>query len=426
MRNMKESGIEWIGEIPETWSRCEIKFYCEDIFPGATPQSSNPDYWDGEINWIPSGSCHDCIITKAPKKITQAGYENSSTKLIPANTALVAMTGATCGNTGYLTMKSCANQSVAAFVEDKSRCNSVFLWYILRAAKEHLLTFQSGGAQGGVNIENCKNIFVPFVPLDEQLRIGAFLDRRCAEIDSVIMETEKTIAEYKALKQSIITEAVTHSVRGNRPMKESGIEWIGKIPEEWTPTRFKYVAQVKANLVTPDEYGDYPQVSPENIEKGTGKLLPCRTVSEVGVISGNHLFYKGQILYSKIRPKLNKATIAPFDGLCSADVYPIETSLNKYFLLYAMLSDVLLSQVSMITEDRVKMPKINQDELGNTWFAIPPIEEQEEIVDYLNSKCREIDQLIIAKQQFLLELEGYKKSVIYEYVTGKKEAPVCQ
>ena len=125
-------------------------------------------------------------------------------------------------------------------------------------------------------------------------------------------------------------------------MKDSGIEWIGNVPAEWVVSRFKYVASVESNLVAPDAYLNYPQVSPENIEKGSGKLLPCRTVAEVGVISGNHLFFKGQILYSKIRPKLNKVVIAPFDGLCSADMYPIETSIHKRFFLYSLLLEFLV------------------------------------------------------------------------------------
>ena len=273
------------------------------------------------------------------------------------------------------------------------------------------------------NWQDMKSILVPTPPLPEQSRIATFLDCRCAEIDQIMEQTRVTIEEYKKLRQSIITEAVTHGVRGDRKMKDSGVEWIGDIPESWDAQKFKYIAQVKANLVEPDGYVDYLQVSPENIEKGTGRLMPCRTVSEVGVTSGNHLFYKGQILYSKIRPKLNKITIAPFDGLCSADMYPIETTQNTRYLLYAMLSDVLLVQVSMITEDRVKMPKINQDELGNTWFPVAPEEEQNEIVFYLDYRCVEIDRLIDSKQQLLTELEAYKKSVIYEYVTGKREVP---
>ena len=147
------------------------------------------------------------------------------------------------------------------------------------------------------------------------------------------------------------------------------------------------------------------------------------TVAEAGVISDNHLFYKGQILYSKIRPKLNKVTIAPFDGLCSADMYPIETQEYTRFILYMMLSQYFLNQVALVTEDRVKMPKINKEELGEIKVVFPIRNIQKEIVKYLDQKCLEIDAVIEDKKKQLEVLEQYKKSFIYEYVTGKKEVP---
>lgn len=239
----------------------------------------------------------------------------------------------------------------------------------------------------------------------------------------MLSKTRSSIEEYKKLKQAIITQAVTKGVRGEREMKDSGVEWIGEIPVDWTIQRFARVAEVKSNLVSPDNYLEYPQISPENIEKDSGKLLlPCKTVGEVGIISGNHLFHKGQILYSKIRPKLNKVCIAPFDGLCSADMYPIETNNDTRYIMYCILSDGFLQQVSMITENRVKMPKINQTELSKLLLAMPNfLAEQKEIADYLDAKCAEIDKLIAKKEQLVKELESYKKSLIYEVVTGKRE-----
>ena len=206
-----------------------------------------------------------------------------------------------------------------------------------------------------------------------------------------------------------------------RKMKHSGIEWIGEIPEDWEIIKYGKICKVKSNLVHPSEYLDYIQVAPDNIEKGSGKLLPCLTVKENGIVSDNHLFFKGQLLYSKIRPILNKVTIAPFDVLCSADIYPIETNQDYRYMMYFMLSNLFLVQVKMFTENRVKMPKINQEELAQITSSIPPIEEQQAIVSYLDKKCTQIDSLIAIKQRKIEKLQQYKKSVIYEYVTGKKE-----
>ena len=279
------------------------------------------------------------------------------------------------------------------------------------------------GVRQGLSWDGLKYIKILLPPQHEQDRISVFLNQKTLEIDSILSKTISSIEEYKKLKQTVITQAVTKGVRGEREMKDSGVEWIGEIPVDWTIQRFARVAEVKSNLVSPDNYLEYPQISPENIEKDSGKLLlPCKTVGEVGIISGNHLFYKGQILYSKIRPKLNKVCIAPFDGLCSADMYPIETNNDTRYIMYCILSNGFLQQVSMITENRVKMPKVNQVELSKILVAIPEtIAEQTEIADYLDAKCAEIDGLIAKKDQLVKELESYKKSLIYEVVTGKRE-----
>lgn len=420
MRAMKDSGVAWIGEIPKEWDVRPIKNSFA-VVSGATPKSDITDYWDGNVVWVTPADYkfEDKYVFSGKRNLTQAGYASCGTTLVPSG-SIVFSKRAPIGTVAITGCSLCTNQGCLSCIP-KPGVSALFFYYTMAVFSEQFNLYGTGTTFKEISFTDFSNFTLPLPSYEEQTLIAAFLDTECARIDAVIEQTRASVEEYKKLKQSVITQAVTKGVRPNRPMKESGIEWVGAIPEEWIPIRFKYIAQVKANLVAPDEYGDYPQISPEVIEKGSGKLLPCRTVAEVGVISGNHFFHEGQILYSKIRPKLNKVTVAPFDGLCSADMYPIETNQNKRFLLYAMLSDVLLSQVSMITENRVKMPKINQDELGNTWFTMPPIEEQAEIAFYLDRKCIEIDHLIEAKQRFLNEMDSYKKSIIYEYVTGKKE-----
>ena len=268
-----------------------------------------------------------------------------------------------------------------------------------------------------------KRISIPVPSLSEQAGIADYLKKKIAHIDSVISEAKASIEEYKAWKASIIYEAVTKGLDPNVEMKDSGVEWIGMMPTDWQCLRFKFAANIKANLVDPQDYPDYPQVAPDSIVKDAGILLPCNSVSESGVISWNHLFYKGQILYSKIRPTLNKAVIAPFDGLCSADMYPIETTQNTMFMLYVILSKYFVQQVALCTADRVKMPKINQEELANIQIALPPIAEQEIIANHLNVQCARFDSLISEKEALISDLEVYKKSLIFEVVTGKRR--VC-
>ena len=402
MRKMKDSGIEWIGQIPESWSHCEIKRYCVDIFSGATPKTDNPDYWDGDINWIPSGSCHDCRIDVAPKKITQSGYENSSTKLIPANTAIVAMTGATCGNTGYLMMESCANQSVTAYVEDKTRCNSIYLWYVLQAAKEYLLTFQTGGAQGGINVENCKNIIVPLVPLEDQLRIAEFLDKKCAEIDALIASKEKINELLKERRQSIIYEAVTKGLNPNVPMKDSGIEWIGEIPESWNVIRAKYFATIN-NGTDPKTEGDIPVYGSgsESFKTcGEYKEGPCVLIGRKGATLHIPHYIEGE--YWNVDTAFDVKTD---ESIC----------LLKYYYYASICFDYKL-YISTTT-----LPGMTQSNYGNIFLPIPSIDEQKSIVLGLEGLIADVDGVIEANTSAIEKLKEYRQSIIYEAVTGKIE-----
>lgn len=411
-REMKDSGIPWIGEIPTSWtiSRIKNEFLNLDYLrePISAEKRDNKlrlyDYYgaSGVIDKIDQYNVDDTVLL--------IGEDGANLRM--RNLPLI-----------YRASGKFWVNNHAHILKVKPDNNYSYMAYLLETGDYSV--YITGSAQPKLSQFNLMNFQIVVPPVCEQVIIAKYLDTQCAEIDAVLDKTRTSIEEYKKLKQAIITQAVTKGVRGDRPMKESGIGGIDKIPADWSVYKFSHIASVKCNLVPPQEYLDYPQVSPENIEKGSGKLLPCKTVRDSGVVSGNHLFFEGQILYSKIRPKLNKVCIAPFSGLCSADMYPIETESNTKFIVYYMRSDAFLNQVAMITEDRVKMPKINQNELGAILVAIPPEKsEQVEIAEYLDQSCAKIDELISKEERLVLELETYKKSLIYEYVTGKKEVSV--
>ena len=164
------------------------------------------------------------------------------------------------------------------------------------------------------------------------------------------------------------------------------------LPLSWCWARFDQVATIASNLVSPNDFADSPHVAPDNIEKGTGNLLPCKTVSEDAVRSANHRFFAGQILYSKIRPNLSKAVIVDFDGLCSADMYPLNSCIDAGYLLRFILSPTFLG-MAVRNDTRVAMPKINQEELSRILVAVPPLAEQRRIVgkvDQLLGLCDEL------------------------------------
>ncbi len=271
------------------------------------------------------------------------------------------------------------------------------------------------------------NRFVSVVSLEDQQRIADFLDHRCAEIENVVGETEKTIAEYKALKQSIITEAITRGVRGERPMKDSGVEWIGEIPTEWQIRRFKNLGKCRNGLT----------YSPEDQCGEEGTLVLGSSNIQNGKLSFDDCVYVNKSISSELMVRPNDILICSRNGsarLIGKNVIipdGLTASFGAFMMIYRCespryLQYVLSSHIFnyyLGTFLTVSVNQLTGDSFNNIQFPYPDDKkEQNEIIKYLDAKCTEIEQLIESKQQLLTELESYKKSVIYEYVTGKKEA----
>ena len=231
---------------------------------------------------------------------------------------------------------------------------------------------------------------------------------------------KELLAEIRAEKVRLIKEK---KIKKSKPLPEiTDEEKPFDIPDSWEWVRFGDVADIASNLVNPHDYQEYQQIGPDLIEKETGRLLGKRTVKENHVRSGNHLFHEGQILYSKIRPALKKAVIAPYDGLCSADMYPINTWIDKQYLLFLMLSDCFTIQTQS-KANRVKMPKINQDGLVNIIIPLPPLVEQHRIVAKIEELQPDIDaydkaqtEIRTIEQRFP---EAMKKSLLQYAIEGK-------
>lgn len=417
-RKMRDSGIPWIGEVPEGWGIHPLySYFAERKNKNSMLQEQNllslsyGKIIRKDINTngglLPANFTTYNIVQPNDIVIRPTDLQNDKKSL---RTGLVTEKGII--TSAYISLQPIANIYIKYF------------HYLLHSYDINKVFYNMGnGVRQGLNYSEFSKLMLFCPDKEEQRRIANFLDFKCSEIDTLIENLRARMESVKEYKKAVITETVTKGLDKDAKMKDSGVEWIGEIPEGWKIVRFKHIASIKSNLVQPDKYMKYPQIAPDNIEKDTGRLLSHQTVEESGIISGNHLFYRGQILYSKIRPNLNKLTVAPFDGLCSADMYPIESKLPTLFMVYSMLSTYFVSQVSLIIQDRVKMPKINQEELGEIKVAVPSQQEMLTIADYLDSKCSEIDTLLQNYEYQIATLEEYKKSLIYEYVTGKKEVP---
>ena len=430
MREMKDSGIEWIDEIPLDWTAKPLKWMVKfgkglPITKDNLIEQGIPVVSYGQIHSKTNDGTHlrDDLI----RFVSEAYLESNPLSLGKKGDIFFADTSEDYAGIGNAVLVDIDTPVFAGYhtvivrPDDQSYSRYLAYLFLTDAWRSQLCSEASGIKVFSITQGLLKKTTVILPPAEKAAAMTDYLDRKCSQIDAIIARQQEVIEKLKAYKLSVITEAVTKGLNPDVPMKDSGVEWIGKIPEHWKVMKFGRCAMVKSNLVNPDDYADYPQISPDSIEKNSGRIFEYKTVKESGVISWNHLFFQGQIIYSKIRPMLNKVAIAPFDGLCSADMYPIETSNNAQFLVYMMLSDCFTSQVGLVTENRVKMPKINQNELNAIMVVIPPRSEQEIISKYLQKECFLIDARIDRKQKLVGKLIDYKKSLIYEVVTGKKE-----
>lgn len=280
------------------------------------------------------------------------------------------------------------------------------------------------GVRQGLNWDGVKwlKILAPSVP--EQEHIAAFLDAECAEIDAVLEKTRASIEEYKKLKQTVITQAVTKGIRGDRPMKNSGIEWIGEIPVEWSVVRIKnlfdyrnernYKPLDEVNLIS--LYTDKGVVQHRDLEETTG--------NKASNADGYKLVYKNDIVVNIILCWMGAIGRSAYYGVTSPayDVYSPKQGINSKFYHYLFRTNGFNGDCYKVGRGIMAMRwRTYSDQFRAIKVVFPPQSEQEEIINYLDEKCAGIDALIAKKQQYLTEIENYKKSLIYEYVTGKKE-----
>ena len=284
-------------------------------------------------------------------------------------------------------------------------------------------TFRDGKS---IAFSDFSNSMVPVPSLEEQERIASFLDTECGRIDELIEQTRASIEEYKKLKQSVITQAVTKGVRGPRPMKDSGVEWIGEIPEDWEITKFKKLGKCRNGLTyaPQDQCGEEGTLVLRSSNIQNGKLVfdDCvfvnKHISEELMVHPNDILICSRNGSAKL---IGKNAIIP-EGLTASfgAFMMIYRCKSPQYLQYVLSSHIFSYYLGTFLT--VSVNQLTGKSFDNIQFPYPDREEeQNEIINFLDKKCLEIDKLIESKQQLLTELETYKKSLIYEYVTGKKE-----
>ncbi|PRM90122.1 restriction endonuclease [Aliarcobacter cryaerophilus] len=424
----KNSGVEWLGDIPEHWNQRKIKHFAQTI-PGGTPSTTEPEYWDGDIPWLPSGAVQNCIINedRVIKFITKKGLYSSATKYIKPNSTLIALTGATCSNIGYLTFKSTANQSVVGIVTQKSTSDK-YVFYSLISQKSQILVKRTGGAQAGINEQDVKDIFISYPPIHEQEQIANFLDKATAKIDTLTEKQTKQIELLKEKRQAVISHAVTKGINPNIPMKDSGVEWLGVIPEHWKNSKLRhYLIGIKDGT-----HGTHPSVdngklllSGKNIKNNQLEIKDNErqiSLEEHKKITANGYPKKGDLLISVVGT-IGQSCVYEYD-------YPSSFQRSVCFLRSNKGLDVKFLQYffqSRIAQFQL-VQQTNQSTIGGVYMgdiveliiSIPDsIIEQQQIINYLDEKTSKIDTLIEKSNKSIELLKEKRTALISACVTGK-------
>lgn len=344
--------------------------------------------------------------------------EDDGFRIAKTKSSLLCIEGGSAGKKlGYLNQEVAFVNKLCCFTP--KNIDSKFLFYSLQSS-DFLSEFSLHltGMIGGVKIGEIKNLYISYPDdLGEQHKIACFLDRKIGQIDNLISNQEKQIEKLKEYRQAIITKAVTKGLDPNVPMKDSGVEWIGKIPCNWEILRLKYCFSVRNEKY---ENGNYDYVALENVESFFGKYIATESnafYSLAETIRAN----RNDVIFGKLRPYLSKALLIAKDCYVSSEfavLYGLggnRTSFLKYLLISSKFIDVINSSTY-----GTKMPRANIDFIRNLEIAIPDVKTQKEIVNYLDETCSKIDRLIDVKVKKIAQLSNYKKSLIYEYVTGKK------
>lgn len=438
MREMKESGIDWIGKIPNNWSCKRLKQILVERNEKNNPiKSENLLSLSIERGVFPySEKTGGGNKAKENFEDYKLAYENdivlNSMNVVVGAVGLSKYFG--CISPAYYALY-CRNNNYNINYYSNLFQSSAFQKSLWGLGNGILVKESDNGKLNTIRMkipmDKLNNVILPIPPKDEQEKIAKLLDNKISEIDNVIEKTKETIEDYKKYKQSIITEIVTKGLKQNVEMKESGVESIGKIPSHWKLLRNKFVANslTKGNGITKEDVkinGDIQCVRYGEIYSKYDNYF-SNTFSKTNIDSIDNPTYinTGDLLFAgtgELVEEIGKNILYEGNEKCLAggDIIVMKHNQNARFINYALNSISSQEQKSK-GKAKLKVVHISASDIGNIIVAIPPIKEQEEIANYLDIISKEINLVITNKQKIVEDLEEYKKSLIYEYVTGKKE-----
>ena len=413
MREMKDSGIEWIGAIPQDWQLSKIG----SLYTQRNEKVSDKDYQ-------PLSVTMQGIL---PQLATAAKTDDGDNrKLVRVGDFAINSRSDRRGSCGISPLDGSVSLINIILTPRTAMHPGYYNWLF------HTTLFADEFYKWGHGIvadlwttrwQEMKSITVPVPEYAEQERIAAFLDAECAEIDTVLEKTRASIEEYKKLKQAVITQAVTKGIRGDRPMKDSGSVWFEEIPCNWVMKRIKYLFHIKKDIAGKEGYTvlsiTQRGIQPKDLSKNEGQIAANYSQYQLlapGDFAMNHMdLLTGWVDISKY----SGVTSPDYRVFVLDDAEKNDSSYYLYLMQMCYFNRIFYGLGQGVSG--MGRWRLQADKFLKFPVVVPPVDEQKEIVSYLNEKCKQLDTLIRNKQQYLTEIENYKKSLIYEYVTGKKE-----
>lgn len=430
MAGYKDSGVEWIGAIPKEWKFVPLKdsFY---FVAGGTPLSNVLSNWDEGVAWVtPADFKTDKMyISKGARSLSKKGYQSCNAKMLPPG-SIIFSKRAPIGSVAINTAELCTNQGCIGLLNKTKNANNKYFYYILSIATQTFEALGAGVTFKEISIKNFGNVSLPLPPLPEQQRIADFLDTKCGILDRTIDAVSRQIEDLEKYKKALITKTVTKGIckkgEPERKMKDSGVEWIGEVPEEWSVKPFKTLAGMKGSSEYTardivDEGEGAILLSPSNITDNKLNLSKKTYISQKKYDKSTSKIKRGDLLFTKTA-SVGKCVIYDSDEPAMPNPQLVVLKNIKClpkFLYYSMVSDVMQAPAKMYVYGSV-IPTISQLNLGRIKIPVPSPEEQQQIADYLDEKCKNIDNRVQKRRQQLEWLKEYKRSLIFDYVTGKK------
>lgn len=430
-RETKDSGINWIGDIPNDWDVKRIKYAVVEMGSGTTPSSDNSHFYGGDIPWIQSGDLYNTsLITKTSKTVTEQAFQScSALKIFHKPYIVIAMYGASVGNVSMSLIDACTNQACCVIKPDANN-NLAYLKYWLEICKTDFINKSVGGGQPNISQDKIREQAYICPSLEEQQIIVEYLDSKTASIDSAIQAQKDIVEKLKEYRQAVITEAVTKGLNRDAEMKNTSISGLAQIPKSWNVIPLKTLFSFSKGLsITKSDLTDegikvisYGQIHSKNCDgvHVTDELIRF-TADEFK--SNNSLAKCGSFIFADTSEDLEGCgnaiyiTDEVYGGYHTVVLNPKEVHDYRY-LAYLFKTDAWRTELrKQLTE--VKVFSITQFALKNMHVILPSYEEMVQIADFLDSKCLKINKSIERSNKIIQKLEEYKKALIYNAVTGK-------